>query len=92
MNSVNKYLFKFQVLAWRVSWFTEIEHEFDPKVNLKEEMNSMLDYVDAMLDSNRVKMAVSLIVASKYGLRDSELLDIFSNQTIFHSEKTYCTF
>ena len=55
-------------------------------------MNSMLDYVDAMLDSNRVKMAVSLIVASKYGLRDSELLDIFSNQTIFHSEKTYCTF
>lgn len=79
-----------QVLAWRISWFSEIEHEFQPKTNLKDEINSMLDCVDAMLDLNRVKMALSLISTSKYGLRDSELLDMLSHESIFHSEKTYC--
>ncbi|KAK6633137.1 hypothetical protein RUM43_012881 [Polyplax serrata] len=78
-----------KVLAWRISWFTEIEHEFQPKANLKDELNSMLDYVEAMLDMNRVRVALSLIATSKYGLRDSELLDLLSHETVFHSEKTY---
>lgn len=50
----------------------------------------MLDYLDAMLDLNRVKVALSLIWTSKYGLRDSELLDMLAHESIFHSEKTYC--
>lgn len=79
-----------QVLAWRTSWFTEIEHDFKPKTNLVDEINSMLDSIDAMLDPKRVNMALSLISVSKYGLRDSELLDILSHEPEFHSEATYC--
>lgn len=50
----------------------------------------MLDSIEAMLDSNRVKMALSLITVSKYGLRDSELLDMLSHEAVFHSDTTYC--
>ena len=52
----------------------------------------MLDSIEAMLDSSRVKMALSLITVSKYGLRDSELLDMLSHDPVFHSDTTYRKF
>lgn len=79
----------FQVLAWRASWFTQIDHNFDPKNNLNDEMDSVLDFIDAMLGANRVRIALSLIAVSKYGLRDSELLEMLSHESEFHSDTTY---
>ncbi|KAL0276683.1 UNVERIFIED_CONTAM: hypothetical protein PYX00_004199 [Menopon gallinae] len=78
-----------KVLAWRASWFTQIDHNFEPKNNLNDEMDSVLDFIDAMLGADRVRIALSLIAVSKYGLRDSELLEMLSQESEFHSETTY---
>jgi len=72
-----------------MAWRSSLTNEIQPGPDVTSEFNNMLDYLDQLLDKDRLRTTFSLLLLSKYGLWDSELLDILARQPHFHSSTTY---
>ncbi|CAB3364546.1 Hypothetical predicted protein [Cloeon dipterum] len=78
-----------KILSWQTSLWVDKEHTIIPKGNVKDQFHALLQELEAILGQVRIKKALSLISASKFGLCDSEMLDLLAQDSVYHSEKTY---
>ncbi|KAG8234981.1 hypothetical protein J437_LFUL013861 [Ladona fulva] len=78
-----------KILAWQTSWWPDKEHEITPRGNIKDQINNFLDELENFLGKKRVQHAFALSAASRFGLADSEMLDLLAHDEAFHSETTY---
>ncbi|RZF39182.1 hypothetical protein LSTR_LSTR014668 [Laodelphax striatellus] len=79
-----------KVLAWHTSWIVPgSEIEVIPKGNVEKQVKLMLEQLETLLGTEQVAIAMALLVASKFGLSDSEMLDVLAHDTAFHSTSTY---
>ncbi|XP_059471798.1 NACHT domain- and WD repeat-containing protein 1 isoform X2 [Neocloeon triangulifer] len=78
-----------KILSWQTSLWVDKEHTILPKGNVKDQFHALLEELETILGQVRIKKALSLISASKFGLCDSEMLDLLAQDSVYHSEKTY---
>ncbi|XP_071449148.1 uncharacterized protein [Hetaerina americana] len=78
-----------KMLAWQTSWWSDKDHDIVPRGNIKDQINSFLDELEVFLGKVRVQHAFALMAASRFGLTDSEMLDLLAHDKSFHSDATY---
>lgn len=81
-----------KVLAWHTSWEGEEDAEATrvaPKGNVHDQLQLLLDQLEAVLGKSQVAYAAALVSAAKYGVSDSEMLDLLAHHGDFHSSATH---
>ncbi|KAL1115440.1 hypothetical protein AAG570_007470 [Ranatra chinensis] len=78
-----------QTLAWQTSWCSEFEHSLQPRGNLRDQLSNMLSDLETILGQKLVEMCLSLLTAAKWGLTDSEMVDLLTSNKDFHTSTTY---
>ncbi|XP_052123823.1 NACHT domain- and WD repeat-containing protein 1-like [Frankliniella occidentalis] len=76
-----------KLLAWQTSW--EWEQEVTPRGNVDDQLHHLLDQLEAILGKEQVAYGVALLCVAKYGVSDSEMLDLLAHDPIFHSSSTH---
>lgn len=74
-----------KVLAWQTSW----EQGVAPRGNLDEQLQLLLDQLEEILGQQQTAHAAALLSAAKYGVSDSEMLDLLAHDAAFHSAETH---
>lgn len=78
-----------KVLAWQTTWCSEYQIALEPQSVLRDQLSTMLQELETMLGKEQVEKALCLLCSSKWGLTDSEILDIFCSDSAFHTPTTY---
>ncbi|KAL1513904.1 hypothetical protein ABEB36_003243 [Hypothenemus hampei] len=78
-----------KVVAWQTSWWVDKDHDFEPKGHLLEQLDFMLEELESIIGKSQVEHALALISCSKYGITDSEILDLLAYDENFQSNSTY---
>ncbi|XP_046670625.1 NACHT domain- and WD repeat-containing protein 1 [Homalodisca vitripennis] len=78
-----------KVLAWQTSWWCETEHNIEPQGDVDKQLSVMLSQLEEKLGKEQVSLAMALLTSAKYGLTDSEMLDLLASLDVFHSKDTY---
>lgn len=68
------------------------EHEIVPKGNVNEQLNLMLEELEAILGETQVQHALALLTCTKHSLTDSEMIDLLAFDESFHTDTTYGKF
>ncbi|XP_054275892.1 NACHT and WD repeat domain-containing protein 2-like [Macrosteles quadrilineatus] len=77
-----------KVLAWQTSW-CDTEHNIEPQGKVDQQLSVMLSQLEEKLGKEQVSLAIGLLSSAKYGLTDSEMLDLLAFTEVFHSKDTY---
>nr|XP_023024211.1 uncharacterized protein LOC111512332 [Leptinotarsa decemlineata] len=78
-----------KVLAWQTSWWVDKEHAIIPKGNVNDQLNLMLEELEAILGVTQVQHALAILTSTKHGITDSEMIDLLAFDGTFHSNTTY---
>ncbi|XP_075219526.1 NACHT and WD repeat domain-containing protein 2 isoform X3 [Lycorma delicatula] len=78
-----------KVLAWHTSWCCDTENEVLPRGDVEKQLTLMFDELETLLGKEQVASAMALMVSAKFGLMDSEMLDLLAHEPQFHSQTTY---
>jgi len=73
-----------KVVAWQTSWC-----KAKPKSDLESQIEELLKQLEQLLGREQLEKCVALLSAAKYGLSDSEMLDVLALDPVFHSSSTY---
>lgn len=78
-----------KVLAWQTTWCAEYQIALEPEAVLRDQLSTMLQELETMLGKEQVEKALSLLCSSKWGLTDSEIMDVLCSDSAFHTPTTY---
>ncbi|CAG9821320.1 unnamed protein product [Phaedon cochleariae] len=78
-----------KVLAWQTSWWVDKEHDIVPKGNVTDQINLMLDELESIIGIPQVQHALAILVNTKHGITDSEMIDLLAFDESFHTSTTY---
>ncbi|KRT86348.1 AAA protein, partial [Oryctes borbonicus] len=78
-----------KVLAWQTSWWADKEHNVIPKGNVVDQLDLMLDELEAILGVTQVHHALAIMTCTKHGITDSEMIDLLAFDELFQSTSTY---
>ncbi|XP_014258640.1 NACHT domain- and WD repeat-containing protein 1 [Cimex lectularius] len=78
-----------KAVAWQVTWSKEYNLSLAPKNQLREQLDDMLEQLETIFGKEKIEKALCLLIGSKYGLQDSEMLDVLSSDETFHTSTTY---
>lgn len=76
-----------KVLAWQTSLDQSVAPT--PRGNVDDQVRLLLDQLEEALGEQQVAHAAALISAAKYGVSDSEMLDLLAHDATFHSTETH---
>ncbi|XP_018319781.1 NACHT domain- and WD repeat-containing protein 1 isoform X2 [Agrilus planipennis] len=78
-----------KVLAWQTSWWVDDEHTIVPKGDVTAQLSQMLEELENILGLEQVQHALALMISTKHGITDSEMIDLLAFDETFHSDATY---
>uniref|UniRef100_A0A146LA42 NACHT and WD repeat domain-containing protein 1 n=1 Tax=Lygus hesperus TaxID=30085 RepID=A0A146LA42_LYGHE len=78
-----------KVVAWQSTWCNEYNLNLELKSDVKQQVNTMLDQLESIFGKEQVEKVFSLMCSSKWGLQDSELLDLLISDSLYHTSTTY---
>lgn len=82
----NSLPFYIKIIAHQYAWLKNENMTIYPKAEIGLQINQMLATLEKILGQPQVELALSLLAASRFGLTDSELLDILSYEDLFQSD------
>ncbi|XP_065205411.1 NACHT domain- and WD repeat-containing protein 1 [Planococcus citri] len=78
--------FYIKIIANQYSWLKSDSLKIYSKTEMDVQVNQMLDALEKILGKARVELALALLVAARFGLTDSEMLDILCFEDLFHND------
>ncbi|KAK9511267.1 hypothetical protein O3M35_005854 [Rhynocoris fuscipes] len=91
LNAVNTCTLPLYIkaVAWQTTWCNEYGVELEIKSDLDSQLECMLKQLEVIFGEEQVEKAFALICCAKWGVQDSEMIDILSSDTHFHTSTTY---
>ncbi|BET02356.1 Hypothetical protein NTJ_15174 [Nesidiocoris tenuis] len=78
-----------KVVAWQSTWSNEYNLNLELKSDVKQQINTMVDQLESIFGKEQMGKIMSLLCSAKFGLQDSEILDLLTCEPIFHTSTTY---
>ncbi|XP_073986625.1 NACHT domain- and WD repeat-containing protein 1 isoform X1 [Rhodnius prolixus] len=91
LNAVNTCTLPLYIkaVAWQTTWCNEYSIDLEIKSDLDSQLETILQQLEIIFGKEQVEKIFALICCAKWGVQDSEVIDILSSDPHFHTSTTY---